>query len=283
MSLRAAAVAAIAALTFIPASAAANATPAEVAALAASAVSDPHALATLRAIDHVNGRPVDLAAALDAADPQLTERLHTLAATADRSTTTPANLDPRATASRILSEKRFTGSSVPQPLHGPLQWLGRRLHSLYDAIVRPLPGGGRFFWLLVAAAVAGLAALAVVRLTRRSAGRLVDRNAKAARSPVEDPRRLERDADEAERNGDLERALRLRFRAGLIRLARSDAIPERTSLTNGEIARRIESRSFHELAIDFDEVVYGRRKTAAVDLTRARNGWPRVLEEAERR
>jgi hypothetical protein len=139
------------------------------------------------------------------------------------------------------------------------------------------------FWLVVAAAVAGLTALVVVRLARRRSGRLVDRPAKAARSPVDDPRQLEREADEAERNGDLERALRLRFRAGLIRLARSNAIPERMSLTNGEIARRLASRSFKELAGDFDEVVYGQRRAGGDDLSRARSGWPRVQEEAGRR
>src|SRR5204862_3309692 len=133
------------------------------------------------------------------------------------------------------------------------------LHSIYDAVAGPLPGGARVFWTLVAIAVVALAALGAFRLARRRGGRTVELGGRRARGAAEDPRELEREADEAERNGDFERALRLRFRAGLVRLARTEAIPRRQSLTNGEIARRLHSRGFGRLATDFDEVVYGRR------------------------
>ena len=270
-----------AAMLAVPTATASDATPAQVAALAARAGSDPTALTTLRAVDHVDGRPVDLAAALNANGTVLAARLRVLAAMS-HSVGTSSTIDPRSSARGILSERRFTGSTLPRPLHGPLHWLGRRLHSLYDAITGWLPGGSRVFWLLIAAAVAALAALSAAQLGRRRAGRLIEGGMSPARQTIEDPRRLEREADEAERRGDLERALRLRFRAGLIRLMRSEAIAGRESLTNGEIARQLESGSFRQLATDFDEVVYGRRAARGDDLMRARAAWPRVLEEADR-
>jgi hypothetical protein len=270
MIARLAAVMIAATIAAAPAAIASNATPAQVASLASRALSDPNALETLRTVDHVDGRPVALAAALNTNGAALAARLRVLAATSHL----------QATSTTL--ERRFMGSAVPRPLHGPLRWLGRRLHSLYNALTGWLPGGSRIFWLLIAAAVAAIVAVSAVRLGRRRAGRLVERGVRPARDTIEDPRKLERDADEAERRGDLERALRLRFRAGLIRLMRSEAIPGRESLTNGEIARQLDSRSFRQLAADFDEVVYGRRAAGGDDLTRARDAWPLVLDEAGR-
>ena len=276
----AAAVAAAVALVAVPAAAASDATRAQVAALAARARSDPKALAALREVDRVDGRPVELAAALDASGPQLSARLRVLAATS--ATTSATRVDPRASAREILAQRRFRGSAVPRPLHRPLQWLGGRLRRLYDSITRPLPGGGVLFWTLVAAAVVAAAAYVAARLGRRREGRLVGTGAAAVRDRSEDPGRLEREAAEAERDGELERALRLRFRAGLLRLTQRQALPVRASLMNGEIARRLGSQSFRTLANDFDSVVYGHRAAAAAHLERARDGWPRVLEEAGR-
>src|SRR5204862_7684543 len=66
-----AAAALVAAFILIPAAAAGNASPAQVASLASRARSDPHALAALRQIDRIDGRPVDLASALHAHGPEL--------------------------------------------------------------------------------------------------------------------------------------------------------------------------------------------------------------------
>ena len=281
MTGRAALAAAALTLAAAPAAAASDATPAQVAALAKRARSDPRAFATLRTIDRVGGRRVDLAAALDARGPELKARLRVLAASSAATNGTAAH--PAAAAREILSERRFRGSSVPRPLHRPLQWLGRELRRLYRRISEPLPGDGGLFWMLVAAAVVGAAAYAAARLGRSRGGRLVEAGGAAARRRAEDPRHLEREAAKAEAAGDLERALRLRFRAGILRLAQTQAIPGRASLTNGEIARRLGLQSFRGLARDFDEVVYGRRAAAAEHVDRAREGWPRVLEEASRR
>ena len=69
----------------------------------------------------------------------------------------------------------------------------------------------------------------------------------------------------------------------MIRLIRSETILVKESLTNGEIARELDSGSFTQLAADFDEVVYGRRAAGGEDVRRAREVWPRVLDEAGRR
>jgi hypothetical protein len=274
---RAGAVAALA-LVFVPVAKASNATPAQVAALAARAGSDPQALAGLRQVDRIDGRPVDLAAALDANGPELAARLSALSRSSVP--TGRAAADPRGRAQTILAERRFRGSSVPRPLHRPLQWLGGKLRRLYDSITGSLPGGDAPFWLVVSAVIVAAAAFVAGSLGRRREGRLLETGAARSRGRGEDPARLEREAAKAERDGDLERALRLRFRAGLIRLVQKRALPERIALTNGEIDRRLGSQAFRGLARDFDEVIYGRRAAEAAHVDRARSGWPRVLEEA---
>ena len=105
----------------------------------------------------------------------------------------------------------------------------------------------------------------------------------AARSrdePGPDPRELERLADEAEGRGELERALRLRFRAGLLRLARIEAVPQPETLTSRQLVRLLGSEQFGRLARDLDEVVYGGRAASRADVENARTGWPQVLARA---
>jgi Domain of unknown function (DUF4129) len=268
------------ALAVAPAAAAASATPGQVAALAERAGSDPQALAALREIDRVGGRRVDLGAALDASGPELSARLRVLAASA--AAKGGPSTDARSSARDILSERRFRGSDVPRPLHRPLAWLGDKLRRFFDWISAPLPGDGALFWTIVAALVVATAAYVAARLGQRRAGLIVELGTRGARRAGDDPGQLEREAARAEREGDFELALRLRFRAGLVRLGQRRALPARTSLTNGEIGRRLHSESFRGLARDFDEVVYGRRPAEAEDVDRARTGWPRVLEEAMR-
>ena len=96
----------------------------------------------------------------------------------------------------------------------------------------------------------------------------------------ETPAALERRAEEAERRGDHEAALRLRFRAGLLRLDARGAIAFRPSLPTGEVAQALRSDAFDRLAADFDDVVYGGREADADDVATARREWERVLESA---
>ena len=98
-----------------------------------------------------------------------------------------------------------------------------------------------------------------------------------------DPDALERDAERAEAAGDLNLAIRLRFRAGLLRLDRAGAIRYRPSLTSSQVAYTLRSRDFEELAARFDAVAYGGRTADADDVSDARDRWPRVVTGARPR
>jgi hypothetical protein len=254
---------------------------AQVRALAARAHGDPAALAELRRVRAVDGRPVDFGRLLGG--PAVQARLRTLAS---GSGPVAASGESAAEARSILHERRFRGSSVPRPFHGILAWLGDRLAFVgraWDWLARQIPGGGYVLWAIVGGLVVAAAAWGGAALVRRREGKLVagaDRRLSAAAG---DPAGLEREADRAERDGDFELALRLRFRAGLIRLGRARALPLRESLTSGEASSILHLTEFDALARRFDEVVYGRRPAAARDLDEARDSWPRVLDSAGKR
>jgi hypothetical protein len=190
----------------------------------------------------------------------------------------------REQARQILSERRFHGTSLPRPLHGILAWLGDRLHFVvrgWDWLAAKL-GGQAVLWALVGMGVLALAAFVAVRLAKRRAEVEAIGIGRRARARGEDPAELERLADEAERRGELEVALRLRFRAGLLRLGRARALPLRPSLRTREARRALRSARFDRLARDFDEVVYGGRPPREADVETARSEWPQVVAEAQR-
>jgi hypothetical protein len=180
----------------------------------------------------------------------------------------------RREAAHILSERRFHRHEVPRPFRGLLHALSQVVEPVVRAL-RDLFGQPLIGWPL--AAVIVLAALLLVaRTVRRRTWEGLRGAAERAPRPV-DPARLEREADEAERRGDLERAIRLRFRAGLLRLDRARAIELEASTTSGEVARRLRSRDFDDVAASFDAVVYGRRPPRGEDVELSRTGWRRVL------
>jgi hypothetical protein len=251
--------------------------------LAADARTDAAALAELRRVDSVAGRPVDVERLLEGAeDDALERRLEVLGG--QGGARRPAGAaDARRQAREILAERRFEERGSVRPLREPLEWLRDRVRSVFEPIVSRIaphvPGGRSTVWTVLAVlVVAGAAALAA-RVVRRRTAEAVRRVGTAA-EPAFDPRRLEREAEEAERSGDLERALRLRFRAGLARLQRADVIPARDSVTSGEVARRLRSADFDRVAATFDEVVYGRRRPEPADVESSRAAWSRVLQAA---
>ncbi|MGQ0521825.1 MAG: DUF4129 domain-containing protein [Actinomycetota bacterium] len=283
--------AAVLALTVVAAMAVSVAAPAaaedvttsELQRLARRAGSDPAALERLRAVDRVDGRPLDVGRALgDAGPEELRARLDALGAGAAPA----AGPDPTAVrdeARRILEGRRFNRSSVPRPLRGVLRRLGDLLRPVGEPLGRAWDRVTDDVWATgaLAAAVVGLAALASARLARRRTSAGVHRSGPGGRpNRALDPERLEREALAAERAGDLDRALRLRFRAGVVRLDRAGVVVDRPALTTGELTRRLGSSRLRELADAFEEVAYGGRPATAGDVDDARAGWPRVLEEA---
>src|SRR5204862_4961182 len=125
------------------------------------------------------------------------------------------------------------------------------VRAAFDAIASVLPGGSLTLWTIIGAAIVALAAVAAAQLATRRA-RAIEHEAqrrRAAGDEAREPRALEREAERAERSGDYERAVRLRFRAGLLRL---DIEP---STTSGAAARRLRSAAFDALADRFDAIV----------------------------
>ena len=123
-------------------------------------------------------------------------------------------------------------------------------------------------------------------LVTRSAARRRQAGAGGARALGADAARqpsaahLRRQADDAERRGDLDAALRLRFRAGLVDLHTRELIELRPALTNHELLRAVPSATLADLVDGFEAVAYGGRDAQAEDVARARDGWPLVVEEA---
>ncbi len=187
----------------------------------------------------------------------------------------------RAQARQILSERRFHGSRLPRPFHGVLSWLARHLHFVVRAWnwLSGVVGGGDVLWAIVAVIVVAIAAFVALRLGGRRTGYEAVASERRAQAGEEDPGALERAAEDAERQGDLAAALRLRFRAGLLRLGRARVLPLRPSLRTREARRLLRNPRFDRLADDFDEVVYGGRSPVPDDVATARSEWPRVLEE----
>jgi Domain of unknown function (DUF4129) len=199
-----------------------------------------------------------------------------------------ARVDPaqaRAEAKHILSDRRYRNAPAPRPLRKPLEWLGDRLRDIGHAIsaaLRAVPGPT---WLAVAIVCIAAAIGFVVFLARaRRTGGGAHSPATTTGGPQpEDPAAFEREADAAEAAGDLERAVRLRFRAGLLRLGQRGVIRYRPSLTTNEVRRLLGSDTFDDLATRFEEVAYGGRDAEVADVRAARESWPRVLDDARRR
>jgi hypothetical protein len=278
----------------VPAPAAATSvTRAELADLAERARTDDAALQELRQVDSVDGRPYAIEDALAGAeDEQLDERLDEIAAldggTGDEKRAEPGGA--RGDAQEILSDNRYEGSDVPRPFRGVLdkiadllEPIGDWIENAFDDLASGLPGGELTLWSLIAALI--LIALLTLgsRTLRARAEAGVEARASGAAGPArETPDGLERAADEAERTGDLETALRLRFRAGLLRLDARDAIRFRPSISTREVSRALKSPEFDQLAALFDGVAYGGEPASPEDLAASRRGWDAVLEGARR-
>jgi hypothetical protein len=187
----------------------------------------------------------------------------------------------RAAARDILGRRQFRSSQTPRPLRKPLSWLGDRLTGIAHWIGRALSHVPTALLFLVALVAIGLAIAFVVNkaranrsVTARSRGIEIDGG------PIEDPADLERAAEAAEQAGHLDIAVRLRFRAGLLRLGDRGAIRYRPSVTTNEVRRVLGSEAFDELARTFDAVAYGGRDAEPPDVDAAKREWPRVVAGA---
>jgi hypothetical protein len=193
----------------------------------------------------------------------------------------------RQAARAVLDEHRFHGGAVPRPLHGVLHAIGQALDSplqlladLFGELASVIPGGP-----VGAAILVGAVALTLAIVTARHR---IARRLQAAGAATEPTTRapsageLERAAVAAELERRFDEAVRLRFRAGLLRLADRELVPFQPSMSNAAIARALRSQRFERLARSFDEIVYGGRSAGTGDVDAARNEWPALLKEARR-
>jgi hypothetical protein len=260
----------------------AEASRARVAELARRAAADPRALAELRRIRSVDGVAFDGRAALAGArGDQLRARLRALA----RAGSAPrAAADPVAVARGILAGRRYSPVTLPRPLRAPIDALARALSPLVEAVTAVaarlgrLPGGSPLLWGALGAAVAATIAVAARRRPARR-GRGSPSTATLA-APRATPGDLERRADAAEAAGDLEGAVRLRWRAGLARLEGAGGVRARRPWTSATVARAVGSAALLRSAATFDEIVYGGRPARPEDARDAREAWSAALREA---
>jgi hypothetical protein len=283
---RSGALALAASLAFLtPAAAiAANVTTAQLQTLAGQAArGDSSALAELRQVDQVDGRPAGLAAALQTGDPaELRSRLAALAAPGPQASSSGSALpstQAQAAAAAILGGRRYSNAPLPDPVGSAFDKVGHWLGKLASRA----PGGPVAFWGVLGALVLALAALGARRMMRRfdpaAAARLTDTPAGRA----EDPAALEQEAQAAEARGAFADAVRLRFRAGLLQLSFRGALDYRPSLLTADARHRLGSPQFDTLASSFERIAYGGAPAAESDAAAARDGWRKLLTSVRAR
>lgn len=269
------------------------ATGSEVEQLARAAVTDEEALGRLRAIDSIDGTPVDLDRLLTSARGQeIEDRVDALLDERPGTASAPDGRNAQEAARQILLQDRYRPAKIPRPFRGPLEtisgWLEpviRAAGRLFDwvagvftSIADVTPGGAAALWFVIGAAVVAVVVWQAKRLIARRSGSHVERREEGATGGRDDPRDLERRAAAARAAGDHDLAVRLLFRAGLLRLARARVIPARTSLTTGQVRRIVRSSEFDRVGRDFDEIAYGGRSATERDAAAAEDSWRRILE-----
>jgi hypothetical protein len=244
--------------------------------LVAAAQRDPAALARLRRITAVDGRPVELRRILSGSSGRLRSRLQALRA-APGSAGEPA--PARRTAAEILAGADYRPRQ-PGLIARALSWLARMLSipSGASGVAGLIALGG------VAAAIAALAALALgSRRRRQGRERRQGRPGGAFGMGSAGPEELERRAAAAEAAGRLEEAMRLQLAAALTRLEDGGRIRVRRDTTLGQVARSLASDDFDAAADRFAGVVYGRRTPTADDTAVLRERLAATLEDVQRR
>lgn len=209
---------------------------------------------------------------------------------------TIATVDPtlaRDEARRILAGRRYKGAPVPRPLRGVLRWIGDRISPITRWI------GDRFSWIpvparpwveitgvLVAVLAVGLVVMTLAKARAQARAARLGSDAQDARSSslADDPAALESAAVDAESRDDLALAVRLRFRAGLLRLDRdAHVIKYRSSIPTVEVRAELGSPTFDDLADTFEGITYGGDDAEPIDTADARREWPHVVHAARRR
>lgn len=194
--------------------------------------------------------------------------------------------EARAQARDILAQDRFQPHHHGGgPLHSLFVTLGNWLEDLRDA----MPGGavsGDITLAVIALVLIAAVTFVAVRYqqdrARRAAAHRVAGPGDVPGAAAAGPAELERQATAADRDGDHDLAIRLRFAAGLLRLDAARAIELRPSLTSGDVGRTLRSDTYNSLAATHDAVAYGGRHASPDDAEDARRDWAAVVGESRR-
>ena len=224
----------------------------------AAAAGDPGALAALEDVTSVEGEPFDFTAVSAGADStELEARL------AELGSGDPGEQPPEAPPAGAQAPPN-TGGSAGDDADG--------------GFGLPLPPGIQIAGLALIAVLAALSARMVARHRLEEAA--APHTGAFDAEPPTDQGSLEREAERAERAGDFAGALRLRFRAGLLRLDAEGVVALRPSLTPSGAARATRSSALADLASTYERVFYAGRPASEEDVASARALWPRALKEA---
>ena len=199
----------------------------------------------------------------------------------------------RREAAHILSGPEFHAhpGRTFNPLGGVFRFIGRITSDVFSPVLRvleiPFRALARYIGttgaLVLALAVLAVIVALVTTLIARRRSRIGDeRAADSLARTAGNPEDLDRRAAEAERSGDLDRAVRLRFEAGLARLERRGLVSERATRTSGDLSASLGSPSFDRLASDLEAIVYAERPAVPDQVEASRALWPHVPEEAGR-
>lgn len=157
----------------------------------------------------------------------------------------------------------------------PFRWLYEYLQNVHPVLA----------WIYIAALLVLLVLLVFhiiytfkVALARRDAGR---NYAAADQAESTDPRKLEQQADEASRRGDHIGAVRLLFRAALLRLHQTERRPWRRGMTNREHLRRYRQTGvfapLRQMVDVIDQKWYGDARCDGSDLELCRAAYAAIV------
>jgi hypothetical protein len=171
------------------------------------------------------------------------------------------------------------GRALNAALGAPARWVYRHLLVHIGHGFRSTFGG---WWVVVVGtmAVALGAAVGVLIVRRRARISARETTARSPQGGTEDPDEIERRAAAAESAGDHETAVRLRFRAGLLRLQRRGVIVNQEAQTGRQLSVTLHSPTFDALAGRHEMIVYAGDHATPADAATARAEWPRVLDES---
>lgn len=207
-----------------------------------------------------------------------------------------AAVDPNAArdaAREILRGREFRPAGSPKPLEGVVTWIGDRLNGIaegigdfFSGLFKPLfellPGNwGLVLGIMLCVGIAAFVIWLVSRNMVRAPKIAATTPNRAA--PANDPNDLEAAAQRAERDEQFDLAIRLRYRAGLLRLDRAGVIELQPWNTAALLTRKVASPRFDRITDTFEAIAYGGRPATGTQVNTVRAEWSTLLTEVSHR